>query len=147
VLKWDEHAPQMGFLTLVLCIIQLSDGVVDSETLFTHLKRLGLGEGTHPVLGDWKKVLDTFVREMYLHKKRGNVGHSGAIVYEFRKGPRAMVEIDQTAVMKFVAGVFGDDIDPLQIKEMELRAKGLPQEPVQEKEAQGDGDDSSSDSS
>jgi len=57
-----------------------------TDTLYAHLKNLGLSEGTSdPVLGDWKKLLDVWVKEMYLHRAKGGESATGSALVDYRK--------------------------------------------------------------
>lgn len=115
-------ANQTALLHTILAMITLSDGVLESELLFTSLKKLGLDEDhPDPVLGDWKKLIDYFVKEMYIHRQKitGRVSASGAVISEYRWGGRALLEVDKIEIMRHVAAMFGEPLDSLIVQEME----------------------------
>ncbi len=76
------------------------------DALFEQLKRLGLREKeNHPIFGEWEKLLDTkFTKELYLDRKKSDkVGANGQLTFDYRMGPRAMVEIDKKDILQFIA--------------------------------------------
>jgi len=105
----------------ILSIIFMNNGVIEKMVLFDQLKRLGLREQQpHPLFGDWEKLIDRFVKELYLEKKRKK-NNEGIIFEEFRAGPRAAVETEKKDVLKFVSTVYGEEVvDAQMLKELEL---------------------------
>jgi len=92
------------------------------DMLYASLKQLGLDEDKEdPVLGDWKKLIDYFVKEMYIHRQKvpGRVSASGATISEYRWGGRALLEVDKIGIMRHVAAMFGESLDPLIVQEIE----------------------------
>jgi len=106
ILKGDNHqlASQTALLHTILVLIVLSGGVLEADLLFSSLKKLGLHEDKpDPILHDWKKLIDYFVKELYLHRHKvpGRVNTSGATVVEYRWGGRALLEVDKIQIMRY----------------------------------------------
>jgi len=132
----------MGFLMMILAAIYINNNVVDSEQLFIQLGRIGFIAGeSHPVYGEWEKVISKFVRQCYLQKtKSTKVGREGKTLYEYRMGQRAKLEIGNRAVLNFVAQIYGEEVDPIKAKELEIEEqRGRDNE--DEQLNSGDGDD------
>jgi hypothetical protein len=76
------------------------------EAMYDQLKRLGLREKeNHPVFGDWERILEQkFTKEMYLDRKKSDrMNANGRLSYDYRIGPRAMVEIDKKDILQFIS--------------------------------------------
>jgi hypothetical protein len=116
----DELFEQMGLLTTIVALLNLSDGKLTKDALYAQLARLGLDAGTvHPTFGEWEKLIDNvFVtQQKYLHK--ATVKNGNAVVHEYHVGARARAELDERQMLHFVANVYGDaEIDPMMAKEL-----------------------------
>ena len=116
----DEVFEQMGLLTTIVALLNLSDGKLTKDALYAQLARLGLDAGTvHPTFGEWEKLIDNvFVtQQKYLHK--ATVKNGNAVVHEYHVGARARAELDERQMLHFIANVYGDaEIDPMMAKEL-----------------------------
>jgi len=130
----DFEKQQRGLLLTILGMILISNQVLDSESLYDQLKRLGIREGEpHPVFGEWEKLIDNaFVKQLYLTKKKSqDRTRNGKVMYEYKIGPRAIIELDKRKILEFVAGIYGEQLDPIQLKSLE----------IEEEEVDGDDDE------
>lgn len=80
----DNAAHLTGFAFVVISIVHLSGGKIAEESLWHHLKRMGLDENTenHPVLGNTSQALETLVQQRYLQKYKVNGPESNNLFYE-----------------------------------------------------------------
>jgi len=122
----ELHArPEFALLMVVLSLIQLNSGTIDSDVLYRYLSQLGLDDRddksdhfTHSG-NSWRKALATFERELYLRKKKSNKANaSGEPIYEYTMGQRSLVEITPAQILGFIAQIFGDEVDPIHEKQL-----------------------------
>jgi len=61
-----------------------------------------------------------FTKELYIDRKK-KMGANERNTFEYRAGPRALVEIDKKDILQFIATMYGEDsIDPALLKQLEL---------------------------
>lgn len=118
-----DETPQIGLLMVILALIFANDERIGEEALFDHLKTLGLYRGVdHRVLGKPEKLLDNFVRELYLERKRDElsnatmqartaqaqvVGEAPKVEYFYSMGPRSKLEVQKLQIVEFLSSVTG----------------------------------------
>lgn len=140
-LNWDEReSSKMALLMSILSLIQVSNNELDEESLFEYLTRLGLHSGMrHPLFDEWEKLIkNTFTREQYLQRKKGDKeGREGKPSYVYKMGPRALEEIGKRNVLKFISLMYGEErVDPQLMKMLQME---------EEEEESSDSSDSDSD--
>jgi len=138
----DLEKQQRGLLMTILGMILISNHVLDQDSIYDQLKRLGIREQEpHPIFGDWEKLIDVFVKQLYLEKRKSqNRSRTGKAMYEFKIGPRAMIELGKKRILEFVSSIYGEQVDPVQLKALELEDKEEEQDGMEggdEDEVQG----------
>ncbi|EFA82749.1 hypothetical protein PPL_04444 [Heterostelium album PN500] len=111
---------QKALLTIILAIILLECGFIDSDQLYVYLGRLGFEVGhQHVVFGDWEKLIDKFVKELYLTRKKTEKDR--VAVFQYRFGPRAFAETSKKNIIRVVGDIYGvEEIDPMILKQLEI---------------------------
>eukprot|EP01089_Gocevia_fonbrunei_P013475 TRINITY_DN3464_c0_g1_i1.p1 TRINITY_DN3464_c0_g1~~TRINITY_DN3464_c0_g1_i1.p1 ORF type:complete len:340 (-),score=84.58 TRINITY_DN3464_c0_g1_i1:21-1040(-) len=119
----DPQKPEeTGLLLVLLSLIYLNDDRLDSDTLESYFKIFDIYlETEHPVFGDVKKLLDTYVKQYYLFRTKTETisSKTGRALYEYKLGGRAHVEIQKKELLRFIAGMFGEELDSMMEKEIE----------------------------
>eukprot|EP01118_Nematostelium_gracile_P013101 TRINITY_DN489_c0_g1_i1.p1 TRINITY_DN489_c0_g1~~TRINITY_DN489_c0_g1_i1.p1 ORF type:complete len:292 (-),score=84.05 TRINITY_DN489_c0_g1_i1:106-981(-) len=138
-LQWtekDEH--ECGFLMTCLAIIFMNNGSIEQEPFYSQLRRIGLREGElHPVFGDWEKLIDKLVKEMYLERSRKGVTGEGRKAIEYRSGARSNLEIDKIKILEFIAKMYGEEqVDQTLLKELEINQERSDSESEEEEPSQ-----------
>jgi hypothetical protein len=84
------------------------------------LARLGLEKGkSHEYFGKWEKLLQTFIKQGFLVRKKCGAQNDGQVPYEFVIGPRAELLIGRKNILKHVAEIYNEEVDPIKEKELE----------------------------
>ncbi|PRP84286.1 melanoma-associated antigen G1-like [Planoprotostelium fungivorum] len=121
-LRQDEEVlANTALLSIILGLISLSNGVVTEGFLIQQLRRLGLDKDEkHPIFGDWMKLIESkFTKELYITRKKGPIDPNGKIIWEIRAGPRSQTEFPKTNVIRYIAEIFGEEVDEIALKEAE----------------------------
>eukprot|EP01111_Echinosteliopsis_oligospora_P013206 TRINITY_DN4675_c0_g1_i1.p1 TRINITY_DN4675_c0_g1~~TRINITY_DN4675_c0_g1_i1.p1 ORF type:complete len:152 (-),score=42.71 TRINITY_DN4675_c0_g1_i1:89-544(-) len=130
-----EHDKQERLLIMIILgMISINNNSIDNDILFEQLHRLGLESGTlHPVFGEWEKLIETtFTKQKYIEKhKTKEQSKSGKVMYVYSLGDRAKVEIGRRNIQEFVANMFGEQLDPVQAKAIEMEEEKERQEQEQ----------------
>ncbi|KAF6147425.1 hypothetical protein GIB67_016782 [Kingdonia uniflora] len=94
-----------GFAFVVISVVHLAGGQIPEETLWHHLRRLGLHEigENHPVLGNLKQALEALVQQRYLQKNKVNGPEGNTIVYELAE--RALDESVSVRLKEYISQV------------------------------------------
>eukprot|EP01103_Thecamoeba_quadrilineata_P004223 TRINITY_DN1393_c0_g1_i2.p1 TRINITY_DN1393_c0_g1~~TRINITY_DN1393_c0_g1_i2.p1 ORF type:complete len:143 (+),score=27.73 TRINITY_DN1393_c0_g1_i2:432-860(+) len=94
---------------VILSLIILNENVIDQDTLYDQLKRLGFKEKeNHPVFGEWEKLIDKFIKQLYLaRKKKESTNQNDKCIYDYMIGSRSKHEIGEVKIRKFIANIFG----------------------------------------
>jgi len=101
----SSEQASIGLLMLILCFIHLNEAVIEHTMLYDQLKWVGLKEKEKDeVFGDWEKLIDKFVKQSYL--KRTRIPNRDDKTFEYRMGPRALIEIDENKISQFVNKIF-----------------------------------------
>jgi hypothetical protein len=113
-------ARELTLLTTILDMIYINDELLDQDVLYEQLRILGLTKGEqHPVFGDWDKMITNWIRQGYITKKRNDTGREGQVTYDLSLGPRALHVVTRKNLLKHVAAVLNEDVDPIRAKELE----------------------------
>jgi len=113
LVPFSEKQTEMGFIMIVLGIIELTGRPVPEDSLFGLLKLIGFNDSElHPVFGDWKKLLELkFTKEQkYFQRNKTSEMKNDQYIHEYTLGPRALEEIDRRNVREFLNTVFGDGV-------------------------------------
>ncbi|KAK4397421.1 hypothetical protein Sango_1578700 [Sesamum angolense] len=102
-----------GFTFVVIGIIHLGGGKVTEESLWHHLRRLGLheNEGNHPDFADTKLALEALVQKRYLQKEKVN-GPEGSTVY-YELAERALDGTINDRIKAYVSQIVQKDVTSL----------------------------------
>lgn len=116
----EDHA-RLGLVMVILSVIFMKGNVIDDETLFDMLRRLGIDtENRDDTFGDVRHlVTNLFVRQGYLVMERE---HGDPPRHSFRWGPRAKLETRKTEALNFICEVFGTTKErwSTQLRDIEL---------------------------
>ncbi|CAN7131767.1 unnamed protein product [Brassica rapa subsp. narinosa] len=80
----ETTSPMTGFTFAVLAVVQLAGGKIPEETLWHHLRRMGLHESDehNPVFGSNKQALETLVQQRFLHKEKVSGPEGNTLFYD-----------------------------------------------------------------
>ncbi|KAL0339308.1 UNVERIFIED_CONTAM: hypothetical protein Sangu_1452900 [Sesamum angustifolium] len=111
--KFVVSSHMSGFTFVVIGIIHLGGGKVTEESLWHHLRRLGLheNEGNHPDFADTKLALEALVQKRYLQKEKVN-GPEGSIVY-YELAERALDGTINDRIKEYVSQIVQKDVTSL----------------------------------
>eukprot|EP01114_Cavostelium_apophysatum_P014890 TRINITY_DN3964_c0_g1_i1.p1 TRINITY_DN3964_c0_g1~~TRINITY_DN3964_c0_g1_i1.p1 ORF type:complete len:345 (-),score=80.65 TRINITY_DN3964_c0_g1_i1:10-1044(-) len=141
--KTPSANSERGLLMAILGLIYLNNQEIDKDSLYTQLRRLGMRENEpHFQFGQWEKIVEKFVKELYLEKKRTTQqGKDGKTLYNYRIGQRALMEIGKKRILYFIANTYGEDQpDAAELQELEM------EDEPSDSESGSDSDSSDSDS-
>lgn len=122
IIASEEDLSHIGFLFTVLAIIICHDQKISEPTLWEYLRKHCQiqKDKIHPVLGSVTKLMEQFVKQMYLiHKKdkpavtsrTGSTATEEAVPYFYTLGPRAVNEImSKLNILEFLSSVTGNTI-------------------------------------
>ncbi|KAI6661037.1 Necdin-like 2 variant 2 [Oopsacas minuta] len=104
-----ESSAQLSLLLVILSLIMMKQTKVKEEDIWDFLLHLNIPEGDvqHPVLGNVKKLLEEWCRQMYLDKYKEPIPDK--VNYYYIWGERAKVEFPPEKILHFIAKVHGDD--------------------------------------
>ncbi|KAN0015091.1 hypothetical protein ACTFIU_001414 [Dictyostelium citrinum] len=112
----------LTLLTIILSIIFLEGGRVDSTQLFQFLSVLGFSlTEPHPVYGDIEKLLEKFCREQYLSRKKNIVDNE--TLWEYEVGQRSSTESSERYIVNAISDIYGSEPDSLMLKAIEQRER------------------------
>ncbi|XP_059633900.1 uncharacterized protein LOC132276485 [Cornus florida] len=102
-----------GFTFVVISIIHLAGGKIPEESLWHHLRRLGLSETdeNHPALGNIKQALEALVLQRYLQKYKVNGPEGNTLFYELAE--RALDESISEKIKEYISQIVQKDVTPL----------------------------------
>ncbi|XAR63229.1 hypothetical protein NMG60_11023098 [Bertholletia excelsa] len=103
-----------GFAFVVISIVYLAGGRMEEETLWHHLRRLGLIETdeNHPVLGNIKQDLEALVQQRYLQKEKANGPEGNTLFYELAE--RALDGPVNEKVKQYISQIVQKDVAPVE---------------------------------
>ncbi|KAL0373420.1 UNVERIFIED_CONTAM: hypothetical protein Sradi_3257700 [Sesamum radiatum] len=103
-----------GFTFVVIGIIHLGGGKVTEESLWHHLRRLGLHENeeNHPDFANTKLALEALVQKRYLQKEKVN-GPEGSTVY-YELAERALDGTINDRIKEYVSQIVQKDVTSLE---------------------------------
>ena len=104
-----EIGAQMSLLCVILSLIMMKQKAVRDVELWEFLQQLNIPEGDvhHPVLGNVQKLLDEWVRQMYLDKIKEPTPDK--VFFHYKWGERSIAEFSPEKILHFIARVHGDD--------------------------------------
>jgi len=126
---------------IILALIYINNREIDKDTLFDQLKRMGLFPNeNHEAIGDWEKLIENkFVKELYLEKKKTDAhARDGKVLYLYKIGSRSIIEIGKKNILYFIAKIYGDEVAPEELKELENEEESSESSSDEEEEEQGE---------
>jgi len=114
IIPWNpREKSEMNLLMVILAIISLSNDVIESDTLWEYLDRLGLKrDQRHPTFDEWEKLVEQkFVKEQYLDRKKVTNSTQNETSIEYRMGPRTLMEIGKKNIITWISKIFGEEPD------------------------------------
>ncbi|XP_035549061.1 melanoma-associated antigen 2 isoform X2 [Juglans regia] len=96
-----------GFNFVILSIVHLAGGKIPEDSLWHHLKRMGLSDSDemHPILGNVKQALEALVQQRYLQKEKVS-GPEANTFYELAE--RALDEPVNERLKEYISQVVAD---------------------------------------
>ncbi|XP_022131643.1 melanoma-associated antigen 1 [Momordica charantia] len=100
-----------GFTFVVVSIVHLAGGKIPEESLWHHLRRMGLSESDekHPVLGNIKQAVELLVQKRYLQKAKINGPEGNITFYELAE--RALDGPVSEEIKEYVAQIVNKNVD------------------------------------
>ncbi|XP_071502259.1 non-structural maintenance of chromosomes element 3 homolog [Diadema antillarum] len=142
----EPDESKLGLLWTILALIFMHEGAMPDKQLWHLLSKLGLRTGQDerddPVFGDIKKTItQDFTRQLYLEMVK--LPNTDPVEYEFKWGMRAAKEISKESIIKAVAELYGDNVNPkvwkTQYREV-LLEKGLDPDAFYDNDEEGAAD-------
>nr|ABK24105.1 unknown [Picea sitchensis] len=105
-----ETSHFLGLTFVIVGIVQLAGGKVPEDTLWQHLRRLGLDEHDekHPHFGNVKQAIETIIKQRYIQKDKVIGPEGDVIVYELAE--RALDEIVNGRLKESITQIVKQDI-------------------------------------
>ncbi|XP_010500010.1 PREDICTED: melanoma-associated antigen 8-like [Camelina sativa] len=106
----ETTSPMTGFTFAVLAIVQLAGGKIPEETLWHHLKRMGLHEGDehNPVFGNNKQNLETLVQQRFLQKEKVSGPEGTSLFYDLAE--RALDPQVSEKLKDYISQILKNDV-------------------------------------
>ncbi|KAI8370538.1 MAGE family-domain-containing protein [Radiomyces spectabilis] len=103
----DEEYTNTGILYVILALILVHEQILEDGELKQHLDRLKITDSS-PTFGDRDRLLDTFVKQGYLHRTKTNEPDPNTVPeWEYYWGPRAKAEIPEGNMVEFISSLYG----------------------------------------
>ncbi|KAL6965072.1 hypothetical protein U1Q18_036130 [Sarracenia purpurea var. burkii] len=101
-----------GFTFVIIGIVYLAGGKIQEESLWHHLRRLGLSERdeSHPILGNVKQALEALVQQRYLQKEKANGPEGNTLFYELAE--RALDGPISQRIKEYISQIVHKDDPP-----------------------------------
>ncbi|CAA7018719.1 unnamed protein product [Microthlaspi erraticum] len=111
----ETSSPVTGFTFAVLAIVQLAAGKIPEETLWHHLRRMGLNENDehNPVFGNNKQALETLVQQRFLQKEKVSGPEGTTLFYDLAE--RALDPQVSEKVKDYISQVLKNDVSAVEI--------------------------------
>lgn len=119
-LRNESDGPQMALLVVILSLIFAKTGVLPEEELWSHLQMLGIRRGqAHPIFGNVEKVIDQFIKQLYLEKHKDESATSQhrnnafedpnakKSLFAYRRGTRVTKEMEASTIQNYVHSIMG----------------------------------------
>ncbi|XP_023538088.1 melanoma-associated antigen 1 [Cucurbita pepo subsp. pepo] len=105
-----DTAHVTGFNFVVVSIVHLAGGKIPEESLWHHLRRMGLSESDekHPVLGNIKQAVELLVQQRYLQKDKINGPEGNITFYELAE--RAIDGPVSEKIKEYVAQIVNKNV-------------------------------------
>ncbi|XP_054802018.1 uncharacterized protein LOC129305875 [Prosopis cineraria] len=102
-----------GFTFVIVSIVHLAGGKIPAESLFTHMRRMGLSENeeSHPLFGNVKHALELLVQQRYLQKDNVNGPEGNTLYYELAE--RALDGPISDKIKEYVSQIVKNDHNPV----------------------------------
>ncbi|OAD66451.1 hypothetical protein PHYBLDRAFT_152523 [Phycomyces blakesleeanus NRRL 1555(-)] len=109
----DEEYENVGVLYCILALIFVNEQTLSKGELEEHLNRLHVTDETQ-TFGDRDKLLDNFVKQGYLLRKKNNLAANDPNAdpdagIEYYWGPKAKVEIPEENIVNFITSVYNPE--------------------------------------
>jgi hypothetical protein len=119
-LSVKESKPKYALLMTIISLIMINDSPIEEEILWNQLKKLDIQRKVdHVVFGNVEKVLDEFVKVLYLIKKTTTSQDGNSHTYTI--GKRTFKEIkEKFEVLKFISGITGTSVDRSTLAEFRM---------------------------
>ncbi|CAA0266382.1 putative MAGE domain, melanoma-associated antigen [Arabidopsis thaliana] len=113
----ETTSPVTGFTFVVLAIVQLAGGKIPEETLWHHLKRMGLHENDehNPVFGNNKQTLETLVQQRFLQKEKVSGPEGSTLFYDLAE--RALDPQVSEKVKDYISQILKNDVAVVELDE------------------------------
>ncbi|KAF8411446.1 hypothetical protein HHK36_003997 [Tetracentron sinense] len=104
-----------GFTFIVISIVHLAGGKIPEESLWHHLRRLGLSETdeSHPVLGNIKQALEALVQQRYLQKDKVSGPEGNTLFYELAE--RALDTSVSERIEEYISQIVKKDVASVEV--------------------------------
>ncbi|CAH2035352.1 unnamed protein product, partial [Thlaspi arvense] len=111
----ETTSPMTGFTFAVLAIVQLAGGKIPEETLWHHLRRMGLHENDehNPVFGNNKQALEILVQQRFLQKEKVNGPEGSTLFYDLAE--RALDAQVSEKVKDYISQILKNDVSVVEI--------------------------------
>ncbi|EOA36222.1 hypothetical protein CARUB_v10010171mg [Capsella rubella] len=106
----EATSPMTGFTFAVLAVVQLAGGKIPEETLWHHLKRMGLHENDehNPVFGNNKQTLETLVQQRFLQKEKVSGPEGNSLFYDLAE--RALDPQVSEKIKDYISQILKNDV-------------------------------------
>ncbi|ORX38784.1 MAGE-domain-containing protein [Piromyces finnis] len=113
-----------GLLIIILCLIYVNGNHLKEDALYKYLEKFGISKNkSHKVFGDVEKNISQFTQKGYLEKEKSVVPNE-EIFYNYKWGPRALVEFPENNLLKFVKGFYNENEHEQIVREL-IRSRGI----------------------
>ncbi|CAH8352012.1 unnamed protein product [Eruca vesicaria subsp. sativa] len=111
----ETTSPMTGFTFAVLAVVQLAGGKIPEETLWHHLRRMGLHESDehNPVFGNNKQALETLVQQRFLQKDKVSGPEGSTLFYDLAE--RALDAQVSERVKDYISQILKNDISVVEL--------------------------------
>ncbi|KAI9021213.1 MAGE family-domain-containing protein [Hyaloraphidium curvatum] len=129
VINWNGEEADMGFLSVLLCLIYVkggpSKGSLSHHSLNSYLAKMGDADDLEAGITDEQtKLIDKFVKQGYLDKRKTSTQEGDEISYVW--GPRAKVEFPDNNIVDMIASYYTNS-DDAQLKANIRRSARMPE--------------------
>uniref|UniRef100_A0A5B6Z7A1 Putative melanoma-associated antigen 8 isoform X2 n=1 Tax=Davidia involucrata TaxID=16924 RepID=A0A5B6Z7A1_DAVIN len=101
-----------GLTFIVISIVHLAGGKISEESLWHHLRRLGLCESDEShLLGNIKQALEALVQQRYLQKDKVNGPEGNTLFYELAE--RALDGTISEKIKEYISQIVQKDVTPV----------------------------------
>lgn len=117
-LQKDTDAPRLGLLMIILSLIEANGGNIQEDILYDRLRVLNINrQRKHEVFGDVEKTIETFIKQLYLEKKKDDAADEEDMEASRRKnkyiylaGTRLEKEVEKQTILQYLAQISGQPL-------------------------------------